>query len=231
MGISKVAYDGHTLIDLTGDTAIAADVLSGKKFHLANGEQATGTNTGGITPTGTINITANGSVDVTSYATANVNVPGPSGSINISSNGTHDVSAYASAIVNVSGGNAVFARACAVSITLDNSVDEEDTLDLDVKYRGYDPLNPTNVIWKTETFTFTDSVNTVTKTIYLCPVSAPFDDGIYIPVGDGGTAGNITSAVNAIPRYTEDTNETGSEHVYVTLSGNTASFNVYVSGL
>ena len=74
MAVSKVAYDGHTLIDLTGDTATAADVATGKKFHLANGEQATGTNTGGITPTGTINISTNGDHDVTSYATAHVTV-------------------------------------------------------------------------------------------------------------------------------------------------------------
>lgn len=231
MAVSKVTYDGHTLIDLTGDTAVAADVLTGKKFHLADGTQATGTNTGGITPTGTINITANGTVDVTSYASANVAVPGASGSINISSNGSHDVTAYATAVVNVSGGNAAFARACAVTITLDNSVDEGDTFNLDVKYRGYDPSSPINVIWKTEQYIFTDSVTTVTKTIYLCPISAPLDDGIYIPVGDGGTVGNITSAVNAVPRYMRDTGETGTEHVYVTLSGNTASFNVYISGM
>lgn len=39
---NKVIYDGDTLIDLTSDTAIASDVASGKTFHLASGEQATG---------------------------------------------------------------------------------------------------------------------------------------------------------------------------------------------
>ena len=41
--VNKVVYGGDTLIDLTGDTAIASDVLSGKKFHLKSGAQATGT--------------------------------------------------------------------------------------------------------------------------------------------------------------------------------------------
>lgn len=41
--VNKVIYGGDTLIDLTGDTATAADVLTGKKFHLASGEQVTGT--------------------------------------------------------------------------------------------------------------------------------------------------------------------------------------------
>lgn len=48
---NKVDYikDGvlKTLIDLTGDTATAEDVALGKLFHLANGEQATGTGGGG----------------------------------------------------------------------------------------------------------------------------------------------------------------------------------------
>lgn len=41
--VNKVVYGGETLIDLTGDTAVASDVLSGKKFHLKSGAQATGT--------------------------------------------------------------------------------------------------------------------------------------------------------------------------------------------
>lgn len=37
--------DGTVLIDLTTDTAVAADVASGKYFHLATGERVQGTNT------------------------------------------------------------------------------------------------------------------------------------------------------------------------------------------
>lgn len=39
---NKVVYNGQTLIDLTTDTAIATDVLSGKYFHLATGERVQG---------------------------------------------------------------------------------------------------------------------------------------------------------------------------------------------
>ena len=41
--INKVVYAGTTLIDLTGDDVTAGDVLSGKKFHLPSGAEATGT--------------------------------------------------------------------------------------------------------------------------------------------------------------------------------------------
>lgn len=41
--VNKVIYAGDTLIDLTSDTVTAADVLSGKSFHLKSGEQTTGT--------------------------------------------------------------------------------------------------------------------------------------------------------------------------------------------
>lgn len=37
--------DGTILIDLSTDTAVAADVKSGKYFHLATGERVAGTNT------------------------------------------------------------------------------------------------------------------------------------------------------------------------------------------
>lgn len=40
--VNKVVYAGTTLIDLTGDDVTAGDVLSGKKFHLPSGAEATG---------------------------------------------------------------------------------------------------------------------------------------------------------------------------------------------
>ena len=40
--VNKVVYDGNTLIDLTSDTAVATDVLSGKYFHLASGQRVQG---------------------------------------------------------------------------------------------------------------------------------------------------------------------------------------------
>ena len=40
---NKVIFGDITLIDLTQDTATVADVVSGKTFHLADGEQAIGT--------------------------------------------------------------------------------------------------------------------------------------------------------------------------------------------
>lgn len=42
---NKVIYGGDVLIDLTQDDVTAADVASGKKFHLPSGAIGTGTNT------------------------------------------------------------------------------------------------------------------------------------------------------------------------------------------
>lgn len=41
--ISKVVYDGETLIDLTNDTITASDVINSKTFHLSDGTTGTGT--------------------------------------------------------------------------------------------------------------------------------------------------------------------------------------------
>lgn len=41
--VNKVIYYGQTLMDISGDDVTAADVLSGKKFHLPSGAQGTGT--------------------------------------------------------------------------------------------------------------------------------------------------------------------------------------------
>lgn len=44
--VNKVGLaDGTVLIDLTSDTAVAADVASGKYFHLATGERVAGSST------------------------------------------------------------------------------------------------------------------------------------------------------------------------------------------
>ena len=45
--VNKVILGSETLLDLTGDTATAADVVAGKTFHLATGAQATGTGSSG----------------------------------------------------------------------------------------------------------------------------------------------------------------------------------------
>ncbi len=41
--VNKVIYGGNTLIDLTGDTVTASDVLKNVKFHLPSGATGTGT--------------------------------------------------------------------------------------------------------------------------------------------------------------------------------------------
>lgn len=43
MAINKVIYGGNTLIDLTGDSVTASDVLSGVMFHAPSGAVETGT--------------------------------------------------------------------------------------------------------------------------------------------------------------------------------------------
>ena len=41
--VNKVVLGNETLLDLTADTATAADVAQGKTFHLASGVAAVGT--------------------------------------------------------------------------------------------------------------------------------------------------------------------------------------------
>ena len=43
MAVNKVVYGNNTLIDITGDTVTAGDVVSGETFHTADGVQTTGT--------------------------------------------------------------------------------------------------------------------------------------------------------------------------------------------
>ena len=50
MAANKIILNGETILDLTNDTVTAEDVAQGKIFHLANGEVAVGTASGGGTP-------------------------------------------------------------------------------------------------------------------------------------------------------------------------------------
>ena len=49
MAFSKIIYNGTTLMDVTGTTAVPADVNLNKCFTKADGVQSTGTNTGSVT--------------------------------------------------------------------------------------------------------------------------------------------------------------------------------------
>ena len=49
MAFSKIIYNGTTLMDVTGTTAVPADVNLNKVFTKADGVQSTGTNTGSVT--------------------------------------------------------------------------------------------------------------------------------------------------------------------------------------
>ena len=75
MAVNKVVLGSETLIDLTGDTATAADVAAGATLHLSNGERATGTATYAGAPENNGNANRSnailyGAVDSTSTATA-----------------------------------------------------------------------------------------------------------------------------------------------------------------
>ncbi len=84
MAYNKIVYNGNTLIDLTEDDVTSADVLSGKQFHGADGESATGSmnNRGAVSGTiatkaGTYSIPAgyhngSGSVGISSTEQAKI---------------------------------------------------------------------------------------------------------------------------------------------------------------
>lgn len=62
MAKNKVIFGNEVLIDLTEDTVTAADVVTGKTFHLADGVQTTGSLViqtiyqGSSTPTSSVGI-------------------------------------------------------------------------------------------------------------------------------------------------------------------------------
>lgn len=104
--VNKVvnAETNTTLIDLTSDTAVAADVAQGKYFHLATGERVQGTSTGGGTEAGTVTQDQDGYLVLDDEAgSGGVTVE----SLSVTQNGTYTAptgTAYSPVTVNVSGG-------------------------------------------------------------------------------------------------------------------------------
>lgn len=96
--VNKVVYDGDTLIDLTSDTAAAADVLSGKYFHLASGQRTQGTCTYDSNTTDA-NATAG---EILSGKTAYVNKNKVTGSM--TNNGSNDVTVTSKSGTSITAG-------------------------------------------------------------------------------------------------------------------------------
>lgn len=189
MAVSKVAYDGHTLIDLTGDTAVEADVASGKTFHKADGTQAVGTAAGGG---GTVNL-QNKTVNLGSSSPAAVSADdGYDGlgqvSFNVSGITASNIKSGAS-ICGVNGTYnpaANFTRHITLTFT---TVDGTIPADILVTYRGADTVTPQNVVWKSLT---PDEVETEPGYFdYECEFDLVTGsgtnqaDGAYIAVGGG----------------------------------------------
>lgn len=102
--VNKVEADGQTLIDLTADTAVAADVAQGKYFHLATGERVQGTSTGGGgTEAGTVTQDPDGYLVLDDDPPTQITIE----SLSVTQNGTYTAptgTAYSPVTVNVSGG-------------------------------------------------------------------------------------------------------------------------------
>lgn len=167
MGYNKfIKKDGTVLLDLTGDDATAADVAAGKKFHLRDGTQATGTATsGGASMAGgyTVTFMASGKEHAISAVTAgqSVKLPTPPASA-----GLHFTGWYTAA----SGGTKVtFPYTPTADVTLYAHFEEAIVL-------GFTGLSASS-----GALTWTDDIAnsekwSVTETATYASVSSPLDD-------------------------------------------------------
>ena len=236
MAVSKIAYDGHTLIDLTGDTAVEADVASGKTFHKADGTQAVGTASGGG---GTVN-RQNKTVNLGSSAPSSVSADSGYDGLGQVSFNVSGISASkiknGESICGVSGtykGTASFSRQFTLTYRFTGSVD--DPLVKHLYYRGADSTNPSNVVWK-DIGLNADGAQ-YSETLYLCPMLSddPDDyvnaiiDGFFIEGTDGSLASDITVlAGDASCAYVamSSSGQTGSQHFYIITHGSSATIEI-----
>lgn len=230
MAYSKVAYGGHTLIDLTQDTAVEADVASGKTFHKADGTQAVGTATGGG---GTVNL-QNKTVNLGSSSPSAVSADsGYDGlgqvSFNVSGISANKIKDGES-VCGVQGsykGTASFPR----TISLTVNINAPEPGHINVYWRQNDENNPGQVCWDSYEIFYSDGANTDSSTITLCAddydPSNVIVDGFYIgPLWDGAVSSDITVVGGGL-RYIES-NGTGTETAYIVALSSTVTITINI---
>ena len=256
MAVSKVAYDGQTLIDLTQDTATESDVASGKYFHKADGTRVQGTASGGSANLQNKIVTLGSALpqpvkadagydglNQVSFSTSNIDaekirsgssVCGVPGTYNgIVPSGTIYIDQNGTHPCNteeyavVSVPGGSFGRTITISITEHGSDNN-----YDIYYRGFDASN--NVVWKTQEFDV-ESGQTVSHAITVVPnltISGnPYDPKNFLRDGfflNFPDGAVVGSPTGATYRFYVDDGEggTGTTSDYYTIDSNTITFNM-----